>query len=236
MVHQCQLPRVEVEEQRARLLRQTPLFAMAGAEELDELVGIGDWRTYDRQQVILGSGDTRDHLLVISQGSVRLIRSSYDGREVCLACYQPGEVYGLASFTGQVGYEGRLIAAEDAVVVCSLPATTVQAFLRIHGEAALAAVEILGQRLLAMCDRIEELTLYPVRTRLARELARLSNQHPKGHVLDTHEELASRVGASQVAVTRQLEVLRGEHLIRSTSRCHGIVVLDPDMLAAYGNG
>lgn len=64
-----------------------------------------------------------------------------------------------------------------------------------------------------MCDRVEDLALYPVSTRLAHVLIRLAEASGRQMVAVTHDDLARLIGTRREEVTRALRRYRRQGLI-----------------------
>ena len=89
----------------------------------------------------------------------------------------------------------------------------------------MALLEHLAHQVRRLCDAVEDLALYTVRTRLARCLLSPTNDDAPSVQYWTQGELAAHIGTVRDVVGRTLRTFSREGLIR---RDHGrVVVTDP---------
>ena len=214
------------------VLQHTAMFTGMPTDELRSLAAGGWQRSYGAQQPI-ARNDCTEALRVIEQGAVRLFQSCAAGNDVTLWTLSAGAVFGLSPYAAAVMAASTLEAVEPRTVVHILARRQVDAVLRRNPELALRVIEQLGQQVEALCGRVEELALHPVRARLAHELGSRAQLDGQDQIHATHEELAARIGSKQVEVSRALRFLRAEGLITSAPHRRGITVLDAATLAEY---
>jgi CRP-like cAMP-binding protein len=216
------------------VLQSTELLSGIPADDLQVLAGGLTLRRYPHQQAVGRTSDISSGLLVVSEGTVRLFRSSAEGREVTLDIFGPGEAFGLSTYGPVVHRESELRAGSSGAVVCDIARSRLQAFFESHPCVAMRAVDLLGRRMALLCDRMEDIALYRVRSRVAHELARQVALRRTNVISLTRDELAALVGASPSDVSRAISAFRQEHLIASTPYRPGIRVLDVTALATSG--
>ncbi|HEV2918051.1 MAG TPA: cyclic nucleotide-binding domain-containing protein [Actinomycetota bacterium] len=78
------------EDETARLLARTEVFADLEPRELDAVAQVAVPRRWDRGQVIFREGDTGDTCYLLRSGAVVLTREHQDGRMVALAELRAG--------------------------------------------------------------------------------------------------------------------------------------------------
>lgn len=215
-----------------QVLQETVLFTDVPAEELMPLAAGARPRSYAPHQPI-AAHDFHEALLVIERGTLRLFRSCAAGNEVTLGTFSAGAVLGVSTYAPAIMATSTLEAVEQHTLVHGLSRQQVNAVLRRHPHLALRMMEQLGQQVQLLFERVEELALHPVRTRLAHELGSRARSDGRDQVHATHEELAAWIGSTQVEVSRGLRILRDERLISSTPHRRGITVLDEAKLAGY---
>src|SRR3954462_2149441 len=90
------------EDETARLLERTPLFAGLSPSELEELAKVAVPRTYEAGQVVFREGDEGDTCFVVRSGAVKITRE-HGGRTIALAELRGGDTFGeLSMFGGEV--------------------------------------------------------------------------------------------------------------------------------------
>jgi CRP-like cAMP-binding protein len=94
-------------------LAGVPLFAGLPAADLLELSQKLTPQRFARDEVILLQGDSHGDLHIVEGGSVRVVLTSPDGREVVLALLGPGEFFGELSLLDGLPGSAEVIAQED---------------------------------------------------------------------------------------------------------------------------
>jgi CRP/FNR family transcriptional regulator, anaerobic regulatory protein len=162
-------------------------------------------------------GEHCAHFVIVHAGTVKVVLTAENGREIVLYRVRPGEIC-LQTFNCLVN-GGNYSAAAEAETELSLELVPAGEFRRRIAddppfrEALFAAV---AARFADMERLIEDVALTPIETRLARALLRLMDAD--GMVAATHEALATEIGSVREVVSRQLglfardgdvELLRG---------------------------
>ena len=80
------------------VLRQAPLFAGLGEEAAATLEASMTAVSLRRGEVLFNEGDDGNQLYVVTEGKIKLGRTSPDGRENLLAILGPGQMFGELSF------------------------------------------------------------------------------------------------------------------------------------------
>ncbi len=218
-------------------LRRIELFRDASDRDLAALAEAAVRRVYQRGQVIVHVGDRRDGLFAIVEGDAGLYRSSIEGREILLATFTAGDIFRPSFLSPRLNPKSTFEATTDGTVAYWIPREALRRFAASHPDTAVRVLDLMDRRILALCDLIEELALCNVTARLAHTLAQLAE--PEGDrliVRETHQQLAARIGARRDELTKAVRRLREEGLVRTSRGRRGIIVLDRERLASYGNG
>jgi len=184
----------------ARLLLANAFFAGLGREAVEAVAGLCTTRRLAREEVLFLKGDPGDGLYALRRGQIRIGSGSHEGRHVTLNILGAGDVFGeIALLDGQP-------RTADAVALepCDLFVVQRRDFLGLLGrdpQIAVRVIELLCARLRWMSERMEEATLLPLETRLARRLLSLA-QDFGSDVQVSQQELAHVVGAARESVNR----------------------------------
>jgi len=188
----------------ARLLRDAPL--LSGLSET-ELMALG--RASRRLQLPKGiylffQEDPVDSVYVVRSGSVAILLSSEDGRELVINEMRPGDVFGeVGLITGNPRTTSAITREASEVIVISG-----QVFLDLlRGESYLGQrlLILLAERLSASSERESALAFLDAPARVSRVLMHLEKQSKsKGYVTISQEELAQRTGLTRQTVARFL--------------------------------
>ena len=74
----------DVRAERAAALRRVPLFSSLSDSEMDFLLARAVPRHYGQGEVVFAEGDPWEGLYVIESGTVKIFKTSIDGREQVL--------------------------------------------------------------------------------------------------------------------------------------------------------
>lgn len=227
--------------------QETPIAALTyrGAARLDATFGTQHHRahenfgaelhpqTYHLGDYIIRPGDSLDAVFVILAGNVRQYRQAKSGHALRFAeLLCPGQLLGLDALGSVIATQTGSVALTEPTVVAAIPR---RRFLdRLFGgcwEAEGTFLDVCRQ-LEEARDLAEELACCNIVERLGHLLARLVSISWSNLVTDTHEALASMIGAHPNRVTKALPELEAMNLIRYERHEHRIEVLDAEGLAA----
>ncbi|KMO40393.1 transcriptional regulator [Methylobacterium variabile] len=194
-----------------RLLAANAFFAEMGEEAITAIAGLCRTRSLARHETLFQKGDPGDALYALRRGQVRIATGTADGRSVTLNLLGPGDVFGEIALLDGHPRTAEAIALEAT----ELFVIERRDFLGLLTRDAAMAIRIIGflcQRLRWMSDRMEEATLLPLDTRLARRLVMLSQDYGS-EIQVTQHELAAFVGAARESVNRVLQGWRRSGII-----------------------
>ena len=217
-------------------LTEVELFADLSAAEIDEMDHMAPATLFRRGQILYSQSQPAHSLFILKTGRVRIFRVAEDGKALTLAILEPGAVFGEMVLVGQRMYDSYAEAIDDALV-CQLSLVEVERFLLADPRIAVRVARILGDRVAELEDRLTDLALRSLPSRVAATLLNLTRGSHSGgpgpfaraqQVRLTHEQLASVIGATREATSRVLSDFAERGLIRQG---HGrIIVSDPARL------
>jgi CRP-like cAMP-binding protein len=200
------------------VLRRNPLFAALDDEQAAELRASMSEVTLARGDSLFHEGDPGDRLYVVTEGKVKLHRTSPDGRENMLAVVGPSELIGELSLFDP-GPRTATATALTEVKLLGLGHGDLQPWLNARPEVAGALLRAVARRLRKTNDAMSDLVFSDV-------------QSEEGiHVVHdlTQEELAQLVGASRETVNKALADFAQRGWLRLEARA--VILLDVERLA-----
>jgi CRP/FNR family cyclic AMP-dependent transcriptional regulator len=207
-------------------LRTFPLFAGLDDEVLTSIAQVATMERFPRGQAVVLEGGVADYVYFVLTGSLKVVVSNEDGREVILSILGQGELFGEM---GMFGDQAR-VASVVPVVASDLVMIARNAFrqlLQEHLDIAWRIMCNLAQRLRNADRKIESLALMDVYGRVAGLLLEMS-EDVDGEVLVTtrisKQDIARMIGASREMVSRVMKDLATQGLIQETPR--GIMLHD----------
>jgi len=176
-------------------------------------------RRFAAGEMLFWEGEACAGIFLIIEGSVKIFKTSSNGREMMLALEAaPATVAELPLFDG--GPYPASVRAVETVTALFINKSDFQNVCRQYPDVALKVLAVVSHRLRHLVGMVEAMTFGSVTQRLARLLLDTSRQ-AGGEEFDlpaTHQELASRLGTVREVVSRNLARFRAENLIRLDGR------------------
>jgi CRP/FNR family transcriptional regulator len=224
-------------DQTAALLGRVPVFEELADDDLRRVAEVTVPRRFASGEVVFREGDDSDTCYVVNAGHARAIREHPDGRQITLATFGPGDIFGeLAMFDDE--RRSATVEASDELEVLGILGSDMRRLLRRHPDMAVKLVISLGRRLRAANERLARQSFQTVQSRVAAVLAQLVEQAqaegagPRDiQVVATQADLAKLAGSSRESASRFLAVLERAGVI---SQGRGrLTVHDPGALQGY---
>lgn len=214
-------------------LRKIPWFNVLDQAGWNELLGATQLRSYQPGEVVFWEGDRPEAFYLVHQGWVKAVKLSAEGREQILDFMGPGQPLNVAPVFAEQDHPATLVA-QEACELWAIPQSTLLDLLDRYPHMARLIIRTLAARLLHTISLIEDLSLRPVVSRLAKLLL-MQLADDQQVVLPrqrwaTQAEIAARLGTVPDVVNRALRSLAEEGLIRVNR--HQIIILDRAGLAA----
>ncbi len=152
----------------------------------------------------------------LKSGQVKSFIQSEEGGERVLHIYQPGSLFGEASFFDELPRVSSAVALTDCQIVAIDRELVTQEIARNPGL-ALAMMKYLARTVRMLSDQVDQMAFRPAQWRLARFL--LVREEQDGRVPCTQEEIAASISVSRVTVSRLLSQLARQGVVELGYRC-----------------
>lgn len=129
-----------------------------------------------RGQSVYLLGDPSNYLYVVKRGSVRIIGTAPEGRDVIVTILRPGDIFGELALSEHEPYDHRAEAADDTLL-CEVPRDLLLQMVHASPTFGLHITKLIGLRLRTFRSRVQELLGKSAPARLAHTLIDLSEQH-----------------------------------------------------------
>src|SRR3954449_13212121 len=200
-------------DETAALLGRVPVFEELAEDDLRRVAEGTVPPRFAGGQVGFREGDDSDTCYVVQAGHARAIREHPDGRQITLATFGPGDIFGeLAMFDDE--RRSATVEASDDLEVLGILGGDMRRLLRRHPDMAVKLVISLGRRLRAANERLARQSFQTVQSRVAAVLAQLVEQaRSEGAgardipVVATQAGLAQLAGSSGESARRLLALL-----------------------------
>ncbi|MCI4662021.1 MAG: Crp/Fnr family transcriptional regulator [Neomegalonema sp.] len=179
---------------------------------------------------IFAPGKHAEHMVLLLEGTVRVLQSAENGREIVLYRVQAGEtcVLTTATLLAYGDYEASGITETDITAVL-VPGRVFEDLLARSAIFRRFIFAACFKRISEMFQVVEEVAFRRVDLRLAERLLALAGARDSIHL--THQQLASELGTAREVVSRQLQEFQRRGWI-ATARGE-IRIADPDGLRRF---
>ncbi len=185
-------------------LRSVPLFAAVSEPMLAALADASHiWRV-PKGRILFSQTDAAETFFVVRSGSIAIVLSTPDGRELVINEMGPGDYFGeLAIVTDQA--RSTSAVAREASEVIAISREAFLAALESEPKLMRQVLHTTAQRLWHSSERESALAFLDAAARLARILLQLDRQSSAdGFVTIAQEELAQHVGLTRQTVAKIL--------------------------------
>ena len=211
-------------DEHVRLLSLVDVFEPLSAEEIEKI----NWQHLNTKvapgEVFYTPMDLSETLFVLQSGRVRIYRALPEGRELTLAVFEGGTVFGEMALTGQ-RLRASFAQAMEESEISAMCRADVERLVMDKPAVGLQLVHLLSERLAAYEARMEGLGLKEVPARLAGLILELVEgqgvRTREGYKIPTrytHQQLGTMIGANREAVTRAFARLRDADVVELRRR------------------
>jgi CRP-like cAMP-binding protein len=217
------------------MLRQIPLFATLGSEDLSHVAAMTVERHYERGDIILLEGDMGGALHYVREGVVKVFKTSVGGKEQVLRLIAAGHTFNdVPALDG--GSNPASAAAMEPSIVYVIRRTELLKLIATRPEVAGAVVQTLASALRHLVALVEDLSLRHVTARVAKILLEQeASFQEEQHIYHlTQQEMAALAGTAREVVGRALKELEAAGAIEM--RQGRAVVLNRERLRMLASG
>lgn len=157
------------------VVRRAPLFSALDEASARELLSLMTPLHMERGDVLFREGDEGDQLYVITEGKIKLGRSSIDGRENLISVLGPGELLGELSLFDRGPRTATATAIAEAQLV-ALGHEQLHGLITASPRVAMTLMSALATRLRRTNESRADLVFTDVPGRVAKALLELSQR------------------------------------------------------------
>lgn len=212
-------------------LRQTHLLGSVPDADLAVLAGESRLRSFRRGQIVFGTGDPGDTLIVVISGRVKVAVRSADGGELTLVVVGPGGTVGDVSVADGGPRSADVEALEDSSLLM-VPQARLQDICTRVPAAGSALARSVAATLRRLTEAMSDVVFLDLPRRVAKVL--LSQPRNSDGVLSpqlTQQQLAHHAASTRQSVNAALRVFEKRGWISVSGRV--ITVRRPEMLARF---
>ena len=175
----------------------------------------GILKRYDAGDVILNENAYIRAIPIVMKGSIRVIRTEEDGREILLYYIKSGESC-IMSFLGGLHNETSKVKAEveEDAEILFLPVEKVSLFIKEHPQWLDYIFRLYHKRFEELLDIVNAISFKKVDERLLSLLNKKVELTGNKTLHITHEQVANELGTARVVVSRLLKQLEESRVVQ----------------------
>ena len=157
------------------LLGHVPVFAPLAANDLELVAEVCHPRRFGAGEVVFREGDESNTCYVVRSGHARAVREHADGRQIALATFGPGDIFGeLAMFDDE--RRSATVETIDALEVLAILGPDMRRLMLRRPQIAVSLAASLSRRLRTTNERLASQSFQTVQSRVASVIAQLVDQ------------------------------------------------------------
>ncbi|MCF8255630.1 MAG: Crp/Fnr family transcriptional regulator [Bacteroidia bacterium] len=182
---------------------------------LDKLKEVGITKNFKEGDVILDEDAYIKSIPIVITGSIKVMRSDDDGREILLYYIKAGESC-IMSFLGGMHQDRskvRAIAEEDSEILF-IPIEKVSLLISEHPAWLDYIFRLYHKRFEELLDVVNSIAFKKMDERLLNLIKKKSEMNGSKQINVTHEQLANELGTARVVISRLLKQMEDEGLVK----------------------
>lgn len=182
---------------------------------LKQLYEFSTVKNYSSGELILDENASIRSIPIVTKGSIKVMRTEQDGREILLYYIKAGESCVMSFLGGLHGETSKVKAeVEEDAEILFLPTDKVTSLIKTNPEWLDYIFKMYHKRFEELLDMINELTFRKVDDRLINLLHKKSELTGSKIITATHEQLANELGTARVVVSRILKTFEEDHKLK----------------------
>lgn len=173
---------------------------------LEQLHEFSTIKNYSSGEIILDENANIRSIPIVTKGSIKVMRTEEDGREILLYYIKAGESCVMSFLGGLHGETSKVKAeVEEDAEILFLPTDKVASLIKSNPEWLDYIFKMYHKRFEELLDMVNEVTFRKIDDRLMNLLQKKSELTGSKIITATHEQLANELGTARVVVSRILK-------------------------------
>ena len=186
----------------------------ASPEIREKLALYGIAKTFSEGDVILRENSYINSIPIVTSGSIRVMRTDEDGREILLYYISSGESC-IMSFLGGLHQDTSKIkaVAEENTEILFIPIDKVTELIKEYPEWLNYIFRLYHKRFEELLEVVNEVAFKKMDERILSFIKKKCELTKNNELHLTHEQIANELGTARVVVSRLLKQMEDEGLV-----------------------
>lgn len=179
-----------------------------------EIEDSGNLKHFEAGEAIVNMDSYIKHIPVVISGSIKVIRTEEDGREILLYYLTPGESCIVSILSGMKNETSKIkaIVEEDADIML-IPADKAKEWVKKYPDWTEFIFDLYQKRFEELLDVVNSVAFQKIDTRLLHLIKQKTQLYNSKEISVTHQQLADELGITREATSRVLKQMEKDHLL-----------------------
>ena len=181
----------------------------------EKLSAYGTAKTFNEGDVILNENAYIKAIPIVTKGSIRVMRTDDDGREILLYYIKAGESC-IMSFLGGMHHDTSKVKAiaEEETEILFIPIEKVSSLIKEYPEWLDYIFRLYHKRFEELLEVVNAVAFKKIDERILNFIKKKSELTNSTTIQITHEQLANELGTARVVISRLLKQMEDEGLVK----------------------
>ena len=181
----------------------------------EKLSTFGTAKTFKEGEVILNENAYIKAIPIVTKGSIRVMRTDEDGREILLYYIKAGESC-IMSFLGGMHHDTSKVKAiaEEETEILFIPIDKVSLLIKEYPEWLDYIFRLYHKRFEELLEVVNAIAFKKIDERILNFIKKKSEMTHSRTLSITHEQLANELGTARVVISRLLKQMEDEGLVK----------------------
>ncbi len=179
-----------------------------------EIEDSGNLKHFQAGETIVNMDSYIKHIPVVISGSIKVIRTEEDGREILLYYLTPGESCIVSILSGMKNETSKIkaIVEEDADIML-IPADKAKEWVKKYPDWTEFIFDLYQKRFEELLDVVNSVAFQKIDTRLLHLIKQKTQLYNSKEISVTHQQLADELGITREATSRVLKLMEKDNLL-----------------------
>ena len=179
-----------------------------------EIEDSGNLKHFEAGETIVNMDSYIKHIPVVISGSIKVIRTEEDGREILLYYLTPGESCIVSILAGMKNETSKIKAiVEENADIMLIPADKAKEWVKKYPDWTEFIFDLYQKRFEELLDVVNSVAFQKIDTRLLHLIKQKTQLYQSKEISVTHQQLADELGITREATSRVLKQMEKEHLL-----------------------